>query len=275
MTVSVKSLQKQLIAAVAMVLVAMIALGSSTYAWFAQNNTVKATTSEINAVSSDPFLYIAYGSGVNKDDTGSWKTADNSTALAGQVKPVTSADGVHFGQLGSGVAVYNLDSSVATWSGTAGAFQDGDIVDATDGGGSTPYKIDSIFSVLNKNASAATNLYVKSITVNYADTSGKDMSKAVRVAVTMGSTTLIFNPNSGTNNDGKVGSYTGSAWELAAPTYVTPNTGAASLGSLAADTSTTVTVTLWFEGQDNTVFTNNIDPDKLTVSVELTTVTPA
>lgn len=58
MTVSVKSLQKQLIAAVAMVLVAMIALGSSTYAWFVSNNTVKATTSTISAQSNSPFLMI-------------------------------------------------------------------------------------------------------------------------------------------------------------------------------------------------------------------------
>lgn len=58
MTVSVKSLQKQLVAAVAMVLVAMIALGSSTYAWFVSNNTVKAITSTISAQSNAPFLKI-------------------------------------------------------------------------------------------------------------------------------------------------------------------------------------------------------------------------
>lgn len=267
---STKSLKKQLMAAIAMVLVAAVALGSSTYAWFAQNNTVKATTSEINAVSSDPFLYIAYGSGVSKENTALWKTTDTSTAGAGQVNPATSADGKNFGQLGSGVAVYDLDSSVATWSGAAGAFAAGDIVNATG-----TYKIDSIFSVLNKDATADTNLYVKSVAVNYTNTTGKDMSKAARVAVTMGSTTLIFNPNGGTNNDGKVGSYDGSAWTLAAPSYVTPNTAGASLGSLVANTSTNVTVTIWFEGQDSTVYTDNLDTDNLTVSVELTTVTPA
>ena len=52
MTVSVKSLQKQLIAAVAMVLVAMIALGSSTYAWFAQNTTVTADTLSVTATTA-------------------------------------------------------------------------------------------------------------------------------------------------------------------------------------------------------------------------------
>ena len=44
---SVKALKKQMAAAVAMVCVAAVALGSSTYAWFVSNNTVKATTSKI------------------------------------------------------------------------------------------------------------------------------------------------------------------------------------------------------------------------------------
>ena len=43
---------------VAMVCVAAIALGSSTYAWFVSNNTVKATTSKISAQSNAPFLKI-------------------------------------------------------------------------------------------------------------------------------------------------------------------------------------------------------------------------
>ena len=52
---SINSLKKQLVAAVAMVLVAAIALGSSTYAWFVSNNTVKATTASISAQSNAPY----------------------------------------------------------------------------------------------------------------------------------------------------------------------------------------------------------------------------
>ena len=46
-----KAIKRQLLAAIAMVLVAAVALGSSTYAWFVTNNTVKATTSQISAQS--------------------------------------------------------------------------------------------------------------------------------------------------------------------------------------------------------------------------------
>ena len=45
----VKALRKQLMAAIAMVVVAAVALSSATYAWFVTNNTVKATTSQISA----------------------------------------------------------------------------------------------------------------------------------------------------------------------------------------------------------------------------------
>lgn len=53
-----KSLKKQLAAAIAMLLVAVVALGSASYAWFVSNNTVKATTSKISAQSNAPFLMI-------------------------------------------------------------------------------------------------------------------------------------------------------------------------------------------------------------------------
>ena len=57
-TKSVKALKKQLAAAIAMVVVAAIALGSSTYAWFVSNNTVTATTTNISAQSNSAFLLI-------------------------------------------------------------------------------------------------------------------------------------------------------------------------------------------------------------------------
>ncbi|MBQ7624263.1 MAG: hypothetical protein IJS65_03185 [Clostridia bacterium] len=56
---SVKALKKQLIAAVAMVIVAVIAVSSSTFAWFAQNKTVQASTMSISATSDMPYLAIS------------------------------------------------------------------------------------------------------------------------------------------------------------------------------------------------------------------------
>lgn len=55
---SVKTLRKQLFAAIAMVLVAAIALGSSTYAWFASNNSVEAKNMNVIASADVEFLEI-------------------------------------------------------------------------------------------------------------------------------------------------------------------------------------------------------------------------
>lgn len=59
MQVNTKSLKKQLAAAIAMLLVAVVALGTATYAWFVSNNTVDATTTSISAQSNAAYLVIA------------------------------------------------------------------------------------------------------------------------------------------------------------------------------------------------------------------------
>lgn len=53
-----KALKKQLGAAIAMVLVAAIALGAATFAWFVNNNAVTATGVNLSTSSSVPNLYI-------------------------------------------------------------------------------------------------------------------------------------------------------------------------------------------------------------------------
>ena len=67
---NVKALKKQLAAAIAMVCVAAVALGSSTYAWFVSNNAVTAKGVDLSTTSSVPNLYI----------TSSGKTTDAATA---------------------------------------------------------------------------------------------------------------------------------------------------------------------------------------------------
>lgn len=68
-----KALKKQMGAAIAMVLVAAVALGSATFAWFVSNNKVDATTSKISAQSNSAFMYIR-----NKDNSNKDKTSDTA-----------------------------------------------------------------------------------------------------------------------------------------------------------------------------------------------------
>lgn len=73
---SIKKLRNQLFAAIAMVLVASIALGSSTYAWFVSNNTVTAKTASISAQSNAPFLMIEKGDATVNENSGTSITFD-------------------------------------------------------------------------------------------------------------------------------------------------------------------------------------------------------
>lgn len=77
-----KALKKQMGAAIAMVLVAAVALGSATFAWFVSNNTVKAETATISAQSNAPFLKIdKTGITENSKTSISFVTTGDSTEL--------------------------------------------------------------------------------------------------------------------------------------------------------------------------------------------------
>lgn len=71
-----KALKKQMGAAIAMVLVAAVALGSATFAWFVTNNKVDATTSTISAQSNAAFMYIREKTSDDQDSTTWTSTVD-------------------------------------------------------------------------------------------------------------------------------------------------------------------------------------------------------
>lgn len=73
-----KALKKQMVAAIAMVLVAAVALGSATFAWFVTNNKVDATTSTISAQSNAAFMYIREKTTDSQDLTTWTSTVDSA-----------------------------------------------------------------------------------------------------------------------------------------------------------------------------------------------------
>jgi hypothetical protein len=80
---SVKALKKQLMAAIAMVLVAAISLSSATYAWFVNNTQVTATGAQVQAAT-------AYSLLISNDNKNFGTTAAFDTALTSLV-PVSTA----------------------------------------------------------------------------------------------------------------------------------------------------------------------------------------
>lgn len=104
---SVKALKRQLIAAIAMVLVATIAMGSSTYAWFASNTKVEATGMNVTAMSDDAFLLI---SSTNTTATAIQTENKTTTDLA-----MTAADGKVYPAAHVTVANTTAASTVGNW----------------------------------------------------------------------------------------------------------------------------------------------------------------
>lgn len=79
---STKALKQQLIAAIAMVLVAGIALASSTYAWFVNNAQVTATNVNVQAATAYSLLI--------SQDQNAWGTTTALDALTNKLTPVST-----------------------------------------------------------------------------------------------------------------------------------------------------------------------------------------
>lgn len=79
---TVSGLKKQLAAAIAMVLVAAISLGTSTYAWFVSNTKVSATSSSVKATSATPNLLIVEGATKADGTTYTAKKSDGKTTAS-------------------------------------------------------------------------------------------------------------------------------------------------------------------------------------------------
>lgn len=79
---TVSGLKKQLAAAIAMVLVAAISLGTSTYAWFVSNTKVSATSSSVKATSATPNLLIVEGATKADGTTYTAKNSDGKTTVS-------------------------------------------------------------------------------------------------------------------------------------------------------------------------------------------------
>lgn len=86
-----KAIKRQLLAAIAMVLVAAIALGSSTYAWFASNNKVEAKGMKITATTEGANLEISTTS-TFKAGTIEVKNVKTATNALHPTHYVTTAD---------------------------------------------------------------------------------------------------------------------------------------------------------------------------------------
>lgn len=239
---NVKSLKKQLAAAIAMVLVAAIALASSTYAWFVSNNSVKATTTTISAQSNAPFLKI--DSVAVTADSGTEKTL--TTPEETKLYPSQVVGDATAPKFESAYAAKKSEAAELTNS----RFEVGGAEAAVTG----KYAIKQTFYIGTSDDKAGSfkNLTVSSVKVNA--TAGSKLENAMRVLV-VGEDGWVVWKKGESDTDGWVKTYD----KAGTPTDIT---GYATTGSIddaiAASKSGEVNVYVFYDGADSDVYTDQL-----------------
>ena len=280
-----KAIRTQLLAAVAMVLVAAVALGSSTYAWFVASGTVTATGMSVKA-QSEGGLAISF-------DGQAWGTsATAGMTPAKSLYPASTLDLVDWYHA-TAADMNASDAQAGTrtkitgtvFGGTAGAFSENNYVVMKE------FKIKSTAT-----GSESKGLYVSGVDV----TATKNMSTALRVGVKYTPTSgtpvyKIYGPvvlnggvddaNKATNNypvfkekttdatsETRIGTVTLNTVGKTGSTLITTSDSDATAGVIPADKPITVQIFVWFEGEDDNLKSDNFNAEDLNVTVQFSSI---
>lgn len=161
-----KALKKQMGAAIAMVLVAAVALGSATFAWFVNNTKVTAESVNVTAKSANTLL-------ISHDGTAWGTTATFASAESKTFVPVSSTSQLSF-----------FKDKTWTTEATTGEYNASAFQAATEG---TDYYKDS-FKV---KASQDCGLYLDTDT-KFTTTGDADVLKSMRLALKIGDSVFFY-----------------------------------------------------------------------------------
>lgn len=245
-----KALKKQMGAAIAMVLVAAVALGSATFAWFVTNNTVKATTSSISAQSNAAYMTIAAGNTGAKDANESvaeTNVQDTPLFPATFGEQADTGDVVHLGEFwtGNGTTTANGDLKGALTK----IGENGTPAEAAEKG----YAVHVPFNVSTKGQKMK-DLMVAGIANGKYDVTdeannGSDLAKALRVLVVDGKDASKWVVYGQEANSTKYVVKLSSENSNAVPNF----------GEVLPGQDHVVNVYLYYEGSDKAVYTNNLE----------------
>lgn len=253
-----KALKKQMGAAIAMVLVAAVALGSATFAWFVTNNKVDATTSTISAQANAAYMTIANGTtGANAVDTTSVKTDVTTKPLYPATYGEQDATKKGTWMTGFGTDLDNgaLSGSLVECKDPNGTATAGSTAAALAG----DYILQQDYNISSKGQNL-TGLQVEKVTVAEGFASGSELAKALRVLVTNadGTAWVVYGQKADSADyECKLSSDAG-------------NAATVSLGDITAKNDTAVHVYLYYEGKDAKVTTRNLQDNKLTATAKAT-----
>ena len=244
-TQSVKSLKKQLMAAIAMVLVAAIALGSSTYAWFVSNNKVDATTNTISAQSNSAYLVI---------DTKTTSKTSTSSATATETENIK----LYPAQVVNGNGqTYKFESAYAAKADVATEKTDTRFTVGTNGTGeeavTNKYAHKDTFYIGTGGYDGKfTDLKVSDVEVTATTDEAKtvDMTSAMRVLVVCGDKWVVWKNGAAVNT---VNTLTNSSLTL------TPNaTDNVIADAVSKEDEKTVDVYVFYDGAESEITSNNL-----------------
>ena len=256
---NVKALKKQLAAAIAMVCVAAVALGSSTYAWFVSNNTVKGTTTNISAQSNAAFMVI--DKTVTSKNSG---TEDSYEGAAKQLYPAKVDLIANAVTIGDGEKGYVMQSAFASDAGAttmkAGTLfdivgtADANSISGTATTGTADAAVQSGFAIKQTfyigektGTTELKNLRVSGVTMTGNSTTN-DLTNAMRVLVICGNNWVVY------DKDGTVKST--NITKNASDQYVLKTEGFKGVGTA---NQVTVDMYVYYDGDDTQVFTKNLD----------------
>lgn len=231
-----KALKKQMGAAIAMVLVAAVALGSATFAWFVTNNTVTANTNTISAQSNAAFMTIKYnGTAVGVDSTEDTATDNVGKALYPATFGENPTDAAPKGKFAYGYGQkVTADGYMVNSEGLKLVNGTGSLADAVTG----EYAVKEVFNISSRGQDLK-NLRVHGVTAGET-TSESKLNSALRVLVYVD----------------------GTHWEVYDVNGTFKYGSGAAAGVLAEDVThgrdTKVELYLFYEGSNDQIYTNNL-----------------
>ena len=252
-----KALKKQMGAAIAMVLVAAVALGSATFAWFVTNNKVDATTSTISAQSNAAFMTITNGmTGASGVDTTTVTTNVEKKALF----PATYGEetGATKGQWMTGFGKERDDGTLNSALELCKDPNNAETAGSTAAAVKGSYALQQDYNISSKGQNL-TNLEVDKVEVAKNAASSSGLMKALRVLVTndSGNTWVVYGQKANST-------------EFEVKLTSADQNAAVTLGDITAGQDTAVHVYLYYEGKDDVVKTTNLENNLLTDTAKMT-----
>ena len=257
-------LTRKLVPAFAMLLVSALMLTTASFAWFSTNDDVSANGMSVKATTAENLVISANGTSFG---TSPVALTDSATA---NLKPVSINCGTSE-KIGVDATFYAVkESSLSTIDYASGAYNaETTLFEAAAAAGY--YETFTVQVKVDGEAGTQFDkIYVENITVTRTggEATTLNISKAIRVAVTDGTTTYIYAPLGGSYTEGKsIDAIDGSGKATAAAQTLGTLTDASNFGAVTT-TAKTFTIYVWYEGQDpNCISANAVSVEDLAVSV--------